>query len=238
MTVKHSHAPLFAFDHVVVERDGTTILCDVDMSVASGGITVVVGPSGAGKSTLLRLCNRLEVPTSGRVLFRGNDLAGLDPLWLRRRVGMVFQTPTLFGGSVRDNLAVAAPTASDDRYVEALELAAVDSALLNRAAAILSGGEAQRVCLARTMVTDPEVLLLDEPTSALDAAPRLAFERLAKQLAARGLPMLWVTHDFDQLERVADHVIALVDGATVYTGDVPGLGEHPVVTRIRTGGGG
>jgi putative ABC transport system ATP-binding protein len=180
----------------------------------------------------------LEVPTSGRVLFRGEDLARLNPLGLRRRVGKVFQTPTLFGGSVRDNLAVAAPTASDERYAEALEMAAVEQALLDRAAATLSGGEAQRVCLARTLLTDPEVLLLDEPTPALDAAPRLAFERLAKQLAAEGLPMLWVTHDFNQVERVADHVIALIDGATVYTGDVGSLGEHPILTRIRTGGGG
>lgn len=237
MTVHQPREPLFTFERVTVERDGTTILIDVDTSVPSVGITAVVGPSGAGKSTLLRLCNRLEVATSGRVLFGGEDVAGLDPLRLRRRVGMVFQTPALFGGSVRDNLAVAAPMASDDRHVEALQAAAVDPALLDRAADTLSGGEAQRVCLARTLVTDPEVLLLDEPTSALDATPRLAFERLAMDLAARHMPMLWVTHDFDQVARVADHVIALVDGAAVYTGDLHGLRLDPAVERIRTGGG-
>lgn len=237
MTVQHSREPLFRFEHVTVERDATAILVGVDTSVPSIGITAVVGPSGAGKSTLLRLCNRLEVPTSGRVMFRGEDVAALDPLGLRRCVGMVFQTPTLFGGSVRDNLEVAAPGVSDDRYVAALQAAAVDPALLDRAASSLSGGEAQRVCLARTLVTEPVVLLLDEPTSALDAAPRLAFERLAMDLATQQMPMLWVTHDFDQVARVADHVIALVDGAAVYTGDIDGLRHDPVLARIRTGGG-
>ncbi len=179
MSAQQPPEPLFRFEHVAVERDRSVILSDVDASIPCVGITAVVGPSGAGKSTLLRLCNRLEVPTSGRVRFRGDDVAALDPLRLRRRVGMVFQTPTLFGGSVRDNLAVAAPDANDQRYVAALESAAVDPAMLDRAAASLPGGEAQRVCLARTLVSEPEVLLLDEPTSALDATPRLAFEQLA-----------------------------------------------------------
>jgi putative ABC transport system ATP-binding protein len=214
---------LFEFDHVGVERDQTTILRDVYTAVPNGGITVLVGPSGAGKTTLLRLCNRLDIPTTGSVRFRGADVATIDPLWLRRRAGMVFQRPTLFGGTQRDNLAVALPGADDGRYVRALNAAALDPALLDRPATSLSGGEVQRACLARTLVTDPEVLLLDEPTAALDARPRTAFEQLSVGLAGAGIPMLWVTHDLAQMRRIADHVLALVGGTLVYSGPVDGL---------------
>jgi putative ABC transport system ATP-binding protein len=234
---RHAAEPSFTFEHVFVEREGHLILRNASARVPAVGITAVVGPSGAGKSTLLRLCNRLDVPTTGRVRFRGDDVADLNPLQLRRRVGMVFQTPTLFAGTVRDNLAVAAPDAAEHQYVAALEATAVDPTLLDRAAISLSGGEAQRVCLARTLVTGPEVLLLDEPTSALDAKPKTAFERLAVELAAQGMPMLWVAHDFEQVERVADHVIALADAEVVYSGDPSSAWDNAAVVRMRTGGG-
>ena len=173
---------------------------------------MVVGPSGAGKSTLLRLCNRLIVPTSGTVRFRGDDVAGLDPLALRRRVGMVFQRPTLFGGTVRDNLRVACPDGDVADYEAALERAALDASFLDRSADELSGGEAQRACVARTLVTGPEVLLMDEPTSSLDTAARTTVEDLACSESRRGVAVLWVTHDQQQVERLADHVLELRAG--------------------------
>ncbi|WP_205745843.1 ATP-binding cassette domain-containing protein [Egibacter rhizosphaerae] len=213
------------------------MLTDVCAQVPASGITVVIGPSGAGKSTLLRLCNRLDVPTTGTVTYRGADLAGLDPLELRRRVGMVFQTPTPFAGTVRDNLVVAAPAGDDDRFAAALTAAALDPALLDRDADSLSGGEAQRACLARTLVADCEALLLDEPTSALDAAPKHAFERLAVDLAARGTPMLWVTHELAQLQRIADGVLALVDGALVHAGTPEGLRDVAELDTFLSDGG-
>ncbi|QBI18461.1 ATP-binding cassette domain-containing protein [Egibacter rhizosphaerae] len=228
---------MFTFHHVNVERDGTAVLTDVCAQVPASGITVVIGPSGAGKSTLLRLCNRLDVPTTGTVTYRGADLAGLDPLELRRRVGMVFQTPTPFAGTVRDNLVVAAPAGDDDRFAAALTAAALDPALLDRDADSLSGGEAQRACLARTLVADCEALLLDEPTSALDAAPKHAFERLAVDLAARGTPMLWVTHELAQLQRIADGVLALVDGALVHAGTPEGLRDVAELDTFLSDGG-
>lgn len=206
---------LFAFDRVVVEADGRRILDDVVAEVPDHGVTALAGPSGSGKSTLLRLCNRLEVPTSGRVLFRGDDVAGLDPLRLRRRVGMVFQRPTLFPGSVRENLAVAAPEADDARQAEVLERVGLPAAFLDRVGDELSGGEAQRACLARTLVTEPEVLLMDEVTSALDAASGAVLERLARGLADSGVPVLWVSHDEHQLARVADARIVLDLGRVV-----------------------
>jgi putative ABC transport system ATP-binding protein len=192
--------------------DGATILDDVDLHVKDAGITVLVGPSGAGKSMLLRLLNRLEVPTSGEVRFRGDSVADLDPRALRRRVGMVFQRPAPFPGTVRDNLRVADPDADDAELRRALDDARLDADFLDRGADELSGGEAQRMCLARTLVTSPEVLLMDEPTSALDPAVRRGLERTARRLADGGRPLVWVTHDLEQADRLADDLVVLVDG--------------------------
>jgi putative ABC transport system ATP-binding protein len=180
--------------------------------VPEGRLVVLVGPSGAGKSTLLRLCNRLEVPTGGRVLFHGDDVATLDPLAHRRRVGMVFQRPTLFPGTIRDNLAVADPSADDAHLRDALAQAALDESFLDRVGDDLSGGEAQRACIARALLTDPEVLLMDEPTSALDPDARESIERLGRELADGGLALVWVSHDLDQVRRVADRTIVLIEG--------------------------
>ena len=113
------------------------------------------------------MCNRLEVPTRGNVFYRGRELSSLDPLELRRQVGMVFQRPILFAGTVRDNLAEADGDADGSRLTEALERAALEGSFLDRPANELSGGEAQRVCLARTLIADPDVLVMDEPTSSL-----------------------------------------------------------------------
>jgi putative ABC transport system ATP-binding protein len=186
--------------------------------VPAEGITVLAGPSGSGKSTLLRCCNRLELPTAGRVLLRGADVADQDPLRLRRRVGMVFQRPTPFPGTVRDNLRVAEPDLGDDDAVRALESVGLDASFLAGAATDLSGGEAQRVCLARTLVTRPEVVLMDEVTSSVDPAARIGLETLARHLAQTAVNVVWVTHDLEQLRRVADHVLILIGGRIAHSG--------------------
>ena len=204
---------LFEFDDVVVRFGDDLVLDHVTTSVPDdGSVTCLLGPSGAGKSTLLRLCNRLEVPGSGEVRFRGRPLAEIDPLELRRTVGMVFQRPTPFPGTVRDNLLVADPRATTDAMLTALERARLPAALLDREADSLSGGEQQRACLARTLITEPDVLLMDEPTSALDPAATLGLEALGRRLADAGMPVLWVTHDLQQAERIADRRIVLVGG--------------------------
>jgi putative ABC transport system ATP-binding protein len=223
--------PLFAFDRVVVEFGGARIIDDITLDLPPIGVTVLQGASGAGKSTLLRLCNRLEVPTAGEVRFRGTPLMELDPLALRRRVGMVFQRPTPFPGTVRDNLRVAAPDGDDGWFATALDRAGLATTFLDRVADELSGGEQQRVCLARTLVTDPEVMLMDEPTSALDPAATDILERLACGLACadRPVPVLWVTHDLAQADRIADRRVVLELGRITHrdgfdTG--PGRGEQ------------
>jgi putative ABC transport system ATP-binding protein len=205
-------AVAFEFDRVTVLRAGRRVLDEITATIPAPGITVVSGPSGAGKTTLLRLCNRLEIPDWGRVRYHGQLLDELDPLLLRRRVGMVFQRPTPFPGTVADNLAVARPDADVAELSTALGRVALDPGLLGQEARTLSGGELQRVCLARTLVTGPETLLLDEPTSALDAQPKQVFEATARDLAAQGITIIWVTHDDAQARRVADRIYQLRDG--------------------------
>ncbi len=202
----------FDFERVTVRRAGRMVLDEITNRIPSAGISVVSGPSGAGKTTLLRLCNRLEVPDEGTVRYRGQPLDELDPLELRRRVGMVFQRPTPFPGTVADNLMLARPGAASGELAAALERVSLDPGLLGQEARTLSGGELQRMCLARTLVTQPETLLLDEPTSALDAQPKQVFEATARHLAAQGITIIWVTHDEAQAVRVADRIYELHDG--------------------------
>ena len=198
----------------------------------------MVGPSGSGKSTLLRLCNRLEVPAAGVVRFRGDDLAGLDPLHLRRRVGMVFQRPTPFGGTVRENLQVAEPALDHAAAAVALERVGLDGGFVDRDARELSGGEAQRVCLARTLVTNPAVVLMDEVTSSVDPSATRALEDLAAGLATDGVPVLWVTHDLAQMRRLADNVLVVIAGKIVHCGGAAALEAEAsdAVTEFLAGG--
>ncbi len=206
---------LFCFEGVTVERNGVHALVDFDATLPDGGVTAVSGPSGSGKSTLLRLCNRLEVPTTGRVLFEGDDVTTLDPLQLRRRVGMCFQRPTPFPGSVADNLAVADPAATSTQMADVLSCVGLTGDWLERDATALSGGEAQRMCLARMLLTHPRVLLLDEPTASVDAAAAQVIEQTVRRLANEGMNVLWVSHDPAQIQRIADRVLRVEHGRSL-----------------------
>jgi putative ABC transport system ATP-binding protein len=208
--------PTLRFDQVTVAGDnGRSRLEAVSLDLDLDGVTAILGPSGAGKSTLLRLCNRLEVPTAGRVLLDGEDLACMDPLGLRRRVGMVFQQPATFAGNVLDNLRVARPSLTADDLggsSSVLRRVGLDPGVGDRRADELSGGEAQRMCMARTLLTEPEIVLMDEPTSSLDPDNRRLVEDLTLELASSGIGVLWVTHDLAQAQRLAADVVVLVDG--------------------------
>ena len=203
---------LFDFDDVHLRIGAVEILAGLTMTITDRGITVLVGPSGSGKSSALRCCNRLEVPGSGTIRFRGRDIMTLDPMTLRRNVGMVFQRPTPFAGTVLENLRVADPALSETRARDALARVALPDGLLHRDARSLSGGESQRACLARTLAAGPEVLLMDEPTSALDPEATALLEQLARRVADDGSPIVWVSHDMAQVERIADRVIRIDKG--------------------------
>jgi putative ABC transport system ATP-binding protein len=204
--------PLFSFRGVGLVTDGRDRLVDVDLDLPDQAITVIDGASGSGKSTLLRLCNRLEVPTRGTVRFRGQDLDDVDVHVHRRRAGMLFQRPVPFAGTVLQNLRVADPELTEDGGAELLARVGLETDLLHRPADRLSGGESQRMCLARTLATDPEVLLADEATSSLDPDATARLERLAVGLRDAGIPVLWVTQEPEQIDRIADHAVRVTRG--------------------------
>ena len=208
-------AELFRFDDVTLCVGEAVVLDRVDVTISDEGITAVVGPSGSGKSTLLRCCNLLEAPTSGTVSFRGASLKTLDPLRLRRRVAMVFQRPTAFPGTVADNLRVADPSLTDDGSAVLLDRVGLPPGIADQVADSLSGGEAQRMTLARALATRPEVLLADESTSGLDDDAKATLERLVRGLADGGMPVVWVTHEREQVKRLADSVLAVDRGRVV-----------------------
>jgi putative ABC transport system ATP-binding protein len=209
---------LFEFIDVHVAIEDSTILADINIAIPEGRLTVVAGVSGSGKTSLLRLCNRLDVRTSGKILFRDQDLATFDPRALRRQVGMVFQRPVLFPGTVRDNLGAAA-TATDAEMAVTLGMVDLDVGFLDRIGDDLSGGEAQRVCLARALMCRPQVLLMDEPTSSLHPAAANTLETTTQGLHSdAGVDVLWVTHNLDQITRLAQYLIVLSNGRVAYAG--------------------
>jgi putative ABC transport system ATP-binding protein len=208
---------------VELYRAGRLVLSRVDASFAAGSVTAIVGPSGAGKTSLLRCLNRLEEPSGGRVTLDGVDIKEIDPPELRRRVGMIFQTPVLFEGGVKGNLSYGLNGVSDEKLASALEAAGLPASFLERDSVALSVGQSQRVCIARALVREPEVLLMDEPTSALDKDASARIERLMTSWAARGLAIAVVTHDLAQARRVAERGILIVEGRVTTEGSVDEL---------------
>lgn len=199
------------------------ILKDVSLAFIENKITALIGPSGSGKSTLLRCLNRLWEPPSSSVFLDGEDITGVDVIQLRQRVGMVLQSAILFPGTIADNIlygpALRGETLSRERIQELLEMVSLEKELIDKPADALSGGQAQRVSIARTLANNPEVLLLDEPTSALDpAATRDIEETLVNLRSQFGLTVILVSHSLDQVERVADQSALLVKGELVEQG--------------------
>jgi putative ABC transport system ATP-binding protein len=203
---------------------GKTLVEDATFEVGTGEVLAIVGPSGAGKSSLLRLLNRLDEPTGGTVHLQGIDYRSLEPRELRRRVGMVTQRPYLFPGSVTDNLRFGPAQRGEvlpEPAVEALLARMGLEGYAGRSVANLSGGEMQRVSVARTLANSPLVLLLDEPTSALDDAAKSGIESLIHAIVRdQRLTCVMVTHDLAQAARLADTALMLERGRIVRAGSV------------------
>jgi ABC-type methionine transport system ATPase subunit len=189
----------------------------VSFRLARGEALVLVGPSGSGKSTLLRALNRLVEPTSGALRFAGRDVRAIDPCELRRRVALVMQTPVMFEGTVEENLRArpkgTAGDFSERRLSEVVVEVGLEAAVLGRDAASLSGGEKQRVTIARALLRDPDVFLLDEPTSALDPPnAALVVDAVARLREQRGLTIVAVTHQPELVRRIGGRLLYLVKG--------------------------
>ncbi len=198
---------------------GKLLVNDISVQVLQGEVLAVVGPSGAGKSSFLRLLNRLDEPTGGTVLVNDQDYRDMAPRELRRRVGMVMQVAYLFPGTAAANVAFGprqnGEKLSSEQIATLLERVGLFG-YQERDVSNLSGGEAQRVSLARTLANAPEALLLDEPTSALDDVSARGIEELLLSIIReRRMTCVIVTHNTAQARRIADRTMVLEAGKLV-----------------------
>jgi putative ABC transport system ATP-binding protein len=213
---------ILATEHLGRSVGSIALVSDVSVEIHSGELLAIAGPSGAGKSSFLRLLNRLDEPTSGVVSFEGVDYRQIAPRDLRRKVGMVMQRPFLFPGTVADNVRFGPRQRGEvlaDETVDKILLQVGLPDFAPRNVANLSGGEAQRVSLARALANSPKVLLLDEPTSALDEESKSGIEALIQKIMSETrLTCVMVTHDVAQAARMAGRVMFLDRGRMVRIG--------------------
>lgn len=218
------------------------VLKDIDFTVSKGDVTSIIGASGSGKSTLLRCINLLETPTSGQILFHGEDMAGkhVNAPAYRAKVGMVFQSFNLFNNmTVLQNCMVGQEkvlkrSKEESKQHALLYLEKVGMLpYINAKPRQLSGGQKQRVAIARALAMDPEVLLFDEPTSALD--PEMVGEVLSvmQQLAREGMTMLVVTHEMAFARDVSTRVVYMADGVIREEGSPAELFNNPQQQETR-----
>lgn len=210
-----------------------TVLDNIDLKIKPGEICTILGPSGCGKSTLLRLLNRLEETTSGSIFLDGKDIKEMDVIQLRIKVGLVFQVPVMMDESVLENLFyglnIKGKTERETgKAQKCLDLIGMNENFLNRDSSQLSIGEKQRISIARTLMLNPEVLLLDEPTSALDPTATLNIEKLVFNLNQKiGLTTLFVTHDISQALHLGRKCVILIDGKKIEEGNIKEIYDNP-----------
>jgi subfamily B ATP-binding cassette protein HlyB/CyaB len=237
------------FEHVGFRYriDGPQILNDINLKIPAGQIVGIVGTSGSGKSTLGKLIQRLYLPENGRVLVDGNDLAAVDPTWLRRQVGVVLQENMLFNCSVRDNIALADPALPMERVVAAAKLAGAHDFVLElqdgydtvigERGSTLSGGQRQRIAIARALTTNPRVLIFDEATSALDYESERIIQQNMREITA-GRTVLIIAHRLSTV-RTADRIITVERGRIVEDGSHDQLirsgGRYATLHRVQAG---
>ncbi len=233
---------MIRFEHISKKFGNLEVLKDVTEEVKNGEIVSLIGPSGSGKSTLLRCMNLLEVPTSGRILLKGEDITakGVDINVHRQKMGMVFQHFNVFPNmSVEENITMApillGKKNKDEAHKQAMDL--LDKVGLRDKADVrptkLSGGQKQRLAIVRALAMEPEVMLFDEPTSALD--PEMVGEVLSviKSLADTGMTMMIVTHEMGFAREISDRVLFMNDGIIAESGTPDKVFESPDNPRLK-----
>ncbi|UTR14442.1 ATP-binding cassette domain-containing protein [Salipaludibacillus sp. LMS25] len=225
--------PLVEADNVHSSR-----LKKINFKMYEGDILTVIGPSGAGKSSLLMLLNRLEQHVGGALYFKGKNVTEHDVSKLRKSIGMVFQSSSLFDGTVEDNLKYGPMLFGEwfsyqgEKLLEEVQLS---PDFLNKNVNQLSGGEQQRVALARTLANNPDVLLLDEVTSALDLVNvGLIEEFLQKIVPARIKAIMMVTHDIKQAERIGTKLLFMDNKTIEAQGPIPDIFQNPANNYLST----
>lgn len=219
---------------IKVRRDGRTVLNIEHLSVMRGEVLTIIGPNGAGKSTMLLAMAGLIQPDYGEIQFQGKALRSRTNLLYRRRIGLVLQNSLLLNASVLDNVTMGARFRHIDKKERQkraeiwLERFGITH-LRNRPAKMLSGGEAQRVSLARAFTVDPEIILLDEPFSALDTPTRtMLLEDFQTLIADTGITTIFVTHDMDEALHLGHRVAVLLDGQLKQIGTPDQVFSRPV----------
>ena len=211
------------FKNIGYEIEGSKILNKVNGKIYQGKITTIIGPSGAGKSTLLSFINALNSPTEGDIFIDGHLINEYEAIKLRRKVQLVSQEATMINGTVKDNLELPLTlqnrTMTDKEAEGFLKDVDLPISFLNKDSKELSGGEKQKLSLARSLVTKPSVMLLDEVTSALDRSSVEAIESLLTLINKKhDVTMIWITHDVNQAIRMSDYIWVMMNGEVVEIG--------------------
>ncbi|MDI6724881.1 MAG: ABC transporter ATP-binding protein [Methanobacterium sp.] len=221
-------------DNVYKNYENLQVLKDINMKIEKGTSTALVGPTGSGKTVLLRLIDLLEKPSSGTVYFEGHDAnkSTKSRLEIRRQIGMVFQKPLAFKASVYDNIAFGLKIRGDKKDIETRVKETIETIGLkgyeNRNALKLSGGETQRLALARAMITDPKLLLLDEPTANLDPISTKKMEELILKINSEfETTILMTTHDLFQGRKLADRMVIMSNGKICQSGSTDEIFKTP-----------
>lgn len=203
--------------HLAYAVKGKQILRDVNFKVEENDFLTIIGPSGSGKSTTLKLIASLITPTSGQILYSGKDIAEIEPINYRREVSYCFQQPSLFGNTVKDNLAfpyqIRDQKIDRDHLVTLLSEVDLSENFLDKDINSLSGGEKQRVALIRNIVFLPKVLLLDEVTTGLDYDSKNIVHNLIKSVYKQGVTILQVTHDQSEIQ-AANKIVRIEKGGS------------------------
>lgn len=208
------------------KADGKNVLSDVAVRIPAGARVGIVGRSGSGKSTLTKLIQRLYVPDSGRVMVDGVDIAQVETAWLRRQIGIVLQENFLFAGTIKENIAIAMPNATDEEIFRAAKLAGADDFIqempqkydtfVGERGSLLSGGQRQRVSIARALLLDPKILIFDEATSALDTESEQKILANIDEIA-KGRTLLMIAHRLSTVKN-CDAIIAMDHGRIMEAG--------------------